>query len=90
MDGSQGTAALPARNKGDLVVRRVRGHRLTGGGGEAETFMRGLGREIHHGGESNLCPTRDSDGRVPTHKGTSLGPLRRGRSLSTRGADASG
>lgn len=40
--------------------------------------MRGLGREIHHGGESNLCPTRDGDGRVPPHKGTSLRALASG------------
>ena len=35
-------------------------------------FMRGLGREIHHCSESNLCPTRDSDWHLPSHKETFL------------------
>lgn len=35
-------------------------------------FMRGLGREIHHCGESNLCPTQDSDWHLPSCKETLL------------------
>lgn len=35
-------------------------------------FMRSLGREIHHCRESNLCPTRDSDWHLPSHKETFL------------------
>lgn len=36
----------------------------------SEMFMRGLGREIHHCRESNLCPAWDSDWHLPHHKET--------------------
>ncbi len=65
------------RNKRNLVILWVKAHRLTCEEKKknlfsSEMFMRSLGREIHHCGESNLCPTRDSDWHLPSCKETFL------------------
>lgn len=76
VDVSQGTM-LPKRNKRNLVILWVRGHRLTCVGGKkklfsSEMFMKSLGREIHHCREGNLSPAWDSDWHLPAHKETFL------------------